>query len=67
MTVRDHLATVRSPRQRRRPAAVTACVAVPPPAAELAAVYELARYSGHAVEAAEAHRFEALARGFDES
>ncbi len=41
--------------------------AVPPPlalAAELASVYELARYSAHTVDTTEARRFEALARGF---
>jgi hypothetical protein len=35
-----------------------------PAAADLAAMYEVARYSAHAVDAAEAHRFEALARAF---
>jgi hypothetical protein len=41
--------------------------AVPPPlalAAELASVYELARYSAHTVDTTAARRFEALARGF---
>ncbi len=33
-------------------------------AADLAAIYELARYSARAIDAAEAHRFEALARAF---
>jgi len=33
-------------------------------AADLAGLYELARYSAHAVDAAQARRFEALARGF---
>jgi hypothetical protein len=33
-------------------------------AADLAALYELARYSAHAVDAAQAHRFESLARTF---
>jgi hypothetical protein len=38
--------------------------APPQAAADLAAVYELARYSARSVEAAQAHRFEALARAF---
>ncbi len=69
-TVRDHLTAV---------ARVTAAVAetAPPetatvaeiaassPAADLAAIYELARYSAHTIDAAQARRFEALARAFD--
>jgi hypothetical protein len=49
VTVREHLVTAAAP---------------PSPAVDLADIYELARYSAHAVDATEARRFEALARAF---
>ena len=36
----------------------------PPPAADVAGLYELARYSAHAVDAVQAKRFEELAQAF---
>ncbi len=59
VTVRDHLISV---------AGTAASEAAPPPsssAANLAGIYELARYSAHTVDAAEVRRFEALARAFE--
>jgi hypothetical protein len=58
VTVRDHLVAL---------AALPEASASPPsqPAAELAALYEVARYSNHAVDPAQAQRFEALARAFE--
>ena len=59
-TVRDHLAAA-------APASADAGrgpVEGDEPAAELAAIYELARYSHHSVDASQARRFEALARAF---
>ena len=50
-TVREHLAACGATRQ-------------PEPAAELAGVYELARYSARAVDEAQARRFGELARSF---
>ena len=59
-TVRDHLTSVTV-----APSGPPDGAAAPPQAAaDLAAVYELARYSARSVEAAQAHRFEALARAF---
>ena len=43
---------------------VAAVAAVPQTAADLAAIYELARYSGHAVDESTARRFEELATRF---
>ena len=45
--------------------ATVAEIAASSPAADLAAIYELARYSAHTIDAAQARRFEALARAFD--
>jgi hypothetical protein len=58
VTVRDYLVAV---------AALPETSASPPPqsAADLAALYEVARYSNHAVDSAQAQRFEALARGLE--
>ena len=60
VTVRDHLAAVAaaSPPPEIAPP-------LPSPAADLAAIYELARYSGQTIDAAQAHRFEALARALE--
>ena len=59
VTVRDHLAAVAAaePPETAPP--------LPSPAADLAAIYELARYSAHTIDAVQASRFEALARAFD--
>lgn len=46
------------------PARVQAGTAPATLAADLAAIYELARYSAHAIDAAQAGRFEVLARAF---
>jgi len=57
VTVRDYLAAAASPPE-----------AAPPllsPAADLAAIYESARYSAHIIDVAQAHRFDALARAFE--
>jgi hypothetical protein len=59
VTVRDHLAALA---QETGPLPEAA----PSPAADLAAIYELARYSSHAIDAAQARRFEALARAFED-
>jgi hypothetical protein len=80
VTVRDHLAAVAAAGACDEPAAVAAALSpraeleapvssaaaprLPPPAADLAAIYEMARYSAHAVDATQARRFEALARAF---
>jgi hypothetical protein len=58
VTVREHLAAVTAP-VHETPAFG------PQPAADLAAIYEVARYSAHAVGAADAQRFEALARAVE--
>ena len=39
-----------------------AAMEAPPPVADVAGLYELARYSAHAVDAAQARRFEELAQ-----
>ncbi len=64
VTVREHLATVASlaAQDERRPEAQA-----PSPteaAAGLAGIYEMARYSAHAIDGAQADRFDQLARGF---
>lgn len=61
VTVRDHLAALAVRPQGNAPPPETA----PSVAADLAAVYELARYSAHTIDAAQASRFEALARAFE--
>jgi len=64
VTVRDHLAAAAEP-----PAAAAASPASarprPSAAADLAVIYELARYSTHTIDAVQASRFEALARAFE--
>jgi hypothetical protein len=50
VTVRDYLVSC------------TATMEAPPPAADLAGLYELARYSAHTVQADQAKRFEELAQ-----
>lgn len=50
MTVREYLVTC------------AAAMQAPPPVADVAGLYELARYSAHAVDAAQARRFEELAQ-----
>jgi hypothetical protein len=57
VTVRDHLAAAA--------AAAEAGPAPPSSAADLAAIYEVARYSAHTVDAPQARRFEVLARAFE--
>ena len=59
VTVRDHLAAAAAaePPETAPP--------LPSPAVDLAAIYELARYSAHTIDAVQASRFEALARAFD--
>jgi len=66
VTVRDHLTAVAAaPATDDRSESATEAAASPSSAAaDLAALYELARYSAHAVDAAQAHRFEVLARTF---
>ena len=65
VTVRDHLAAVGA----ALPETASPPEAAPPPlsesAADLAAIYELARYSAHTIDAEQAHRFEALAHAFE--
>lgn len=59
VTVRDHLAAVAAaPSEAAPPLSSLA-------AADLAAIYELARYSAHTIDATQARRFEALARAFN--
>jgi len=58
VTVRDYLAAVAaSPAEAAPP--------LPSPAADLAAIYESARYSAHIIDVAEARRFDALVRAFE--
>ena len=66
VTVRDHLTAVAAaPATDDRSEPATEAAASPSSAAaDLAALYELARYSAHVVDAAQAHRFESLARTF---
>jgi hypothetical protein len=66
VTVRDHLAAVAASPPAVGGSDPPADVAALPssPAADLAALYELARYSAHAVDTAQARRFEALALTF---
>ena len=52
VTVRDYLSSC------------AADMEAPPPAADVAGLYELARYSEHAVDAVQAKRFEELAQAF---
>ncbi|HEY5387218.1 MAG TPA: DUF4129 domain-containing protein [Thermoleophilia bacterium] len=67
VTVRDHLATVAAPADAQPAASPdeTAPSAHLQPAADLAAIYELARYSAHVVDEAQAQRFASLARAFE--
>ena len=66
VTVRDHLATVAAAPEAGGKAPPPAEAPAPPfsLAADLAAIYETARYSAHTIDAAQAVRFEALAQAF---
>jgi len=57
VTVRDHLAAL-APPPGTQPSLSS-------PVVDLAAIYELARYSDHAIDTAQADRFETLARAFE--
>ena len=63
VTVRDHLSAVETEGPESASPPGTAPTA--PPAADIAAVYELARYSAHTIDAVQARRFEDLARAFE--
>jgi hypothetical protein len=56
VTVRDHLVGLAPPGTQPLPSS---------PADDLVAIYELARYSAHAIDPAQADRFETLARAFE--
>lgn len=64
VTVRDYLAAALPPLEAAAPPPTEAMPALAP-AADLAAIYELARYSSHTIDAAQAYRFETLARAFE--
>jgi hypothetical protein len=63
MTVREHLAAASA--GAAPPSGTAAAGLGDEPAADLAAIYELARYSAHTIDAAAAQRFEARARAFE--
>jgi hypothetical protein len=63
VTVRDHLAAAAAAPVLAPPAESGPPLS-PPAAADLAAIYELARYSAHDIDVTQARRFEALARVF---
>ena len=71
VTVRDHLAAASqvapAPGSTSAPPPASAPLLSPSAAADLSAIYESARYSAQTVDAAQAHRFEALARAFSHS
>ena len=65
VTVRDHLAAAVAARPETAPPPPETAPRPPSPAADIAAIYELARYSAHTIDAAQARRFEGLARSFE--
>ncbi len=65
VTVRDYLAAATeaaAPPLETAALPPTEAAPAPSPSADLATLYEVARYSAHTIDAAQAHRFEALAR-----
>jgi len=65
VTVRGHLAAAVAARPETAPPPPETAPRPPSPAADIAAIYELARYSAHTIDAAQARRFEGLARSFE--